>query len=502
LARAFLRSAEICSFVRRSGGIFFPFSALVTSGRRVAPRSLRARGVQLKQQHAAALAAASKCSAPRHLRHHLRHRPASPGWGAPTIFGCLNIFSASAIFSETTVTRAQVLAAQAFIRKHYPNTPVFGHGEVNPGHNTRRENIGQERRGFHGRESSSRESRPGGGRVTPMPNPPEIATIIINGQQFSYWQSVVVERSYGQLPSYATFENAELGPLTQGFQGLRIGPGDTGSVTLAGQPALTNGIVDLRQVYADRGQHQVQIRLFSLAQNAVVSTVKAAPGQYTNSTFQQIAQAAAKAVGVNVKVAGNPPGADKVFERVSERAGETIWAFMERLARWRDLHVTDDVNGNIVFTRGGTGGAVAALVEGQNILKARAILENNHLVEKIDVNTQNFGNNTHWGPDCVSSATAQNPTPLTGIGALRSATLVGEEMGANVDCQLRANHELALMNLTSCEITVTVPGWLMPSGALWISLIGGPPQQVTLTQRPNSVVVPSSVDCICFTDLT
>jgi prophage tail gpP-like protein len=113
---------------------------------------------------------------------------------------------------------------------------------------------------------------------------------------------------------------------------------------------------------------------------------------------------------------------------------------MERLARWRDLHVTDDVNGNIVFTRGGTGGAVAALVEGQNILKARAILENNQLVEKYDVKTQNFGTNQHWGADCTSNPTAQNPTPLTGIGALRSATIVGEEMGDNTDCQLRANH--------------------------------------------------------------
>jgi prophage tail gpP-like protein len=188
-----------------------------------------------------------------------------------------------------------------------------------------------------------------------MANPAEIATITINDQKFSYWQSVVVERSYGQIPSFATFECAEIGPITGGFQNLRIGPGDTGSVTLAGQPALTNGIVDLRQVYADKGQHQVQIRLFSNAQNVVVSTVKGAPGQYRNSTFAQIAQAAAKAVGVNVMVAGNPPGADKIFERVSEHVGETIWSFLERLARWRDLHVTDDVNGNIVFTRGGTG---------------------------------------------------------------------------------------------------------------------------------------------------
>jgi N-acetylmuramoyl-L-alanine amidase len=32
------------------------------------------------------------------------------------------------------VTAAQVKAAAAFMAKNYPNTPVYGHGEVNPGH--------------------------------------------------------------------------------------------------------------------------------------------------------------------------------------------------------------------------------------------------------------------------------------------------------------------------------------------------------------------------------
>lgn len=35
---------------------------------------------------------------------------------------------------DKDVTPAQVAAAKAFIARTYPNTPVFGHGEVNPGH--------------------------------------------------------------------------------------------------------------------------------------------------------------------------------------------------------------------------------------------------------------------------------------------------------------------------------------------------------------------------------
>jgi hypothetical protein len=35
---------------------------------------------------------------------------------------------------DTDVTPAQVAAARRFIDKYYPGTPVYGHGEVNPGH--------------------------------------------------------------------------------------------------------------------------------------------------------------------------------------------------------------------------------------------------------------------------------------------------------------------------------------------------------------------------------
>jgi hypothetical protein len=36
--------------------------------------------------------------------------------------------------NDADINAAQVKAAQEFINKNYPNTPVYGHGEVNPGH--------------------------------------------------------------------------------------------------------------------------------------------------------------------------------------------------------------------------------------------------------------------------------------------------------------------------------------------------------------------------------
>lgn len=59
-----------------------------------------------------------------------------PGWGK---YGKgltnQNIVGMEVVAKDNNdVTPAQVKAAQEFIRENYPNTPVFGHGEVNPGH--------------------------------------------------------------------------------------------------------------------------------------------------------------------------------------------------------------------------------------------------------------------------------------------------------------------------------------------------------------------------------
>lgn len=42
---------------------------------------------------------------------------------------------------DRDVAPAQVEAAKAFIARNYPTTPVYGHGEVNPGHKQATEGL-------------------------------------------------------------------------------------------------------------------------------------------------------------------------------------------------------------------------------------------------------------------------------------------------------------------------------------------------------------------------
>ena len=326
-----------------------------------------------------------------------------------------------------------------------------------------------------------------------MSTPATIASVIIDGQAFTYWESIVVERTTQDAVSYATLVNAEPGPLNAGFQGLKIGPGEIGDVTLAGQLALSQGIVDLRQVYYDKGSHGVQVRITSRSQNVLSSTVAAAPGQYTNQTLDQIGKAVCQPLGVTFQVIGSPQGADLPFERVSEHVGQPAFDFLEGLARRRHLFMVDDVQGNLNCVRGGSGtplGSADPLNEGQNILAARVVMEKNPYAPAVTANGQNFGNDTHNMEASQNvTATVQNPNPMSGFLSLRRYIIPLEAAGNVQEAQMRAQHELAVLTLSSFEAVITVPGWLMSNGQLWLSLIGGSPCPVTLN---SPMIFPSN----------
>lgn len=70
------------------------------------------------------------------------HRAGGPGsqhmltgWGKGEGLSNKNVVGMEVIARDNKdVTQKQIDAAQKFIRENYPNTPVYGHGEVNPGH--------------------------------------------------------------------------------------------------------------------------------------------------------------------------------------------------------------------------------------------------------------------------------------------------------------------------------------------------------------------------------
>lgn len=169
------------------------------------------------------------------------------------------------------------------------------------------------------------------------------------------------------------------------------------------------GTVMTRQVVYDKSTHAVEIIVASYPQSLEAGTVTNKPGQYINQTIQQIASAAASVAGVTVKFLGDLTGTELPFDRVSEGLGERLYDFIKRLADMRNLHTTDDENGNLVLARGKAGGAsVATLTEGVNIKSARMIMNYAFATDRMVAQTQTFGTDARNG-------TAASQVALTAV---------------------------------------------------------------------------------------
>jgi prophage tail gpP-like protein len=213
-----------------------------------------------------------------------------------------------------------------------------------------------------------------------------------------------------------------------------------------------------------------RVLYFSGAGGLVAKSVTGKPGEYKNSTFAQIAGAIGKQLGINISVVGSPPGADLPFKRVNEHIGETCFQFLERLSRFRNLHVVDDQNGNMIWTRaaaGSGGGGADPLVEGQNIKSARVVIESNYQLSEVKVAGKQTGDDSTWGSACMVSATATNPS----FNGIRKMVIAAEQPVDQQSCQMRANHELDINSLALLEAVIEVQGWLTSSGQPWINLV-------------------------------
>ena len=120
-------------------------------------------------------------------------------------------------------------------------------------------------------------------------SPDQIATIVANGQTYAYWTSVEIERSVGDGISHMTFTSAEISQNSESWANLKLGLWTKCQGYLGGQLAIS-GQIESRQVYYNKDTHSVQLVIMSFAQELTSSTVKASPGQYSNTKFADIAK--------------------------------------------------------------------------------------------------------------------------------------------------------------------------------------------------------------------
>jgi len=297
-----------------------------------------------------------------------------------------------------------------------------------------------------------------------MPSPSETAVLSVNGRAYSAWTSVTLRRLYGGVCSDFLFEGAE--PLDSGvdFKSWRINPGDMCTITLAGILAFT-GYVFTRQGAFNSKLHGLLVTGRSLTADAVDSSAPINGGQYKGYTFQAIASALAKTAGVSLIVNGKSPTLAQPFPQFSIAPGETVFQVIERLARMRGLHLTDDAKGNLIADAFDPKTAsTGQLIEGQNLVEARATIDGSRSFSMVNFMAQRPGNDQINGDAARDvSATLYNPNAR----ATRRQIVIMEEPGSPQDAVNRANHEMSYnaTDLVNCH--AVVQGWQAAPGVLW-----------------------------------
>src|SRR6516164_3472300 len=140
-----------------------------------------------------------------------------------------------------------------------------------------------------------------------MPFPSsEIAILNVGGMQYRDWESVSVRwaMSTKESPPYTfRFTCSEAIPIPPTFAGMQIRPGDSCSVTLAGNLAIT-GFVTTRQVFYDANRHYVEIQGATQALSMLTNSTVTPGMEYKGKPIPYIANDIVKQSGNSLVVEG------------------------------------------------------------------------------------------------------------------------------------------------------------------------------------------------------
>jgi prophage tail gpP-like protein len=301
--------------------------------------------------------------------------------------------------------------------------------------------------------------------VAQWPKPTELAILTINGEKFSDWESVQVRHSLLQPYYTARFTCSEGMPLVANFAKLRIRPGDQCDVSLAGINALS-GTVYSRQVYYDARRHYIEIQAVSHSHELTTASVEHATHEFKDVMLGGFVKEIAKPVQVTSEGGAWPT--DKI-DRINIPPGTTKWMNIDKNSRPFNVQYTSNQSGDLVAILG-PGGGGDTLIEGQNIIIGREIIFNKGIYTGMGIAQRPAGNLVS-GPQAayqLFSKEGAGSFAFGGAGAL-STRVIHSEVPAWTQNILkgRVGSERGWNASDEITVTVTVYGWLRPSGGLW-----------------------------------
>ena len=293
----------------------------------------------------------------------------------------------------------------------------------------------------------------------------EIATLVVDGLIYEDWETVWFQWTLGDPWASFKFTATEDETDIWSWDAIlkRFKPGDECMLYLGGWPVM-RGVILVRQVAYDKSNHTIVLQGTTLTYYAANASIIDEKSEF-EGTFLEIAG----------KVLAPTCSGYKVWGAISQlpfkdpqrpEPGESIFAFLERIARDRKVIVTSDPYGDFLFIGEHEGEYVSDLVEGGNILKCQAIIADLKARSEFIARGQSGANDEHNGKEAAHQearvdGTAKCYNPLL--------TPIEHPVWTRAEVELRAQNELMFAEgQGKVEATVTVQGWFNPrTGLRW-----------------------------------
>jgi prophage tail gpP-like protein len=296
-----------------------------------------------------------------------------------------------------------------------------------------------------------------------MPNPQEVAQLVVNGAVFEDWETVWVQHRWADgwpLFRFAASERADMPTL---WTALQFKPGDACTITLGGQLAIT-GIILTRQTAYDANSHQVELVGAGRTWAAGTSSVDAEKANFDNMTLKQLADKAYGDRGVTVRQIGRLD--ETPFPHLQATPGEQVFDFVEKQARLRGATLGSDHLGNMLLIGDHSGVVTQNLVEGQNIKRMQCIISNEMMASVYSAVGQSANAEELSAAVAAKMRTDVPSETYRGFDKFIQTPLEHPPMSqAEVDA--RAFYEKRFRDGTQITAHVTVQGWLRDGIDLW-----------------------------------
>jgi prophage tail gpP-like protein len=293
--------------------------------------------------------------------------------------------------------------------------------------------------------------------------------VIVGTQRFliEAWESIRIQRSIDQISGSFSISFAD--KWKQTFTNWDLIPGNEIIIMLGLKDVILRGWIDTLDVDVKNDDRTLTMTGRDLTADLVDSSAPTIPSEFKFVNILQLATIFVTPFGIPFAI-DVPPG--EPFAKFTVKQGETVFELLHRAAQLRGLILqSTEIGGLLITDRSSALSQIPTpipLVQGQNVLEAKASYDYSDRFFGYDVKGQGAGNDL-INRKGVTQILGTSTDPQMRRPARRK-TIIADGSVDLASAQRRANWEATVRASKAVDVTIKVQGWrqdILQIGPLW-----------------------------------